>query len=294
MGKKIYEHNYQDGMATQNELLKEKITQKINQHNRGINAERAKFDIARLMQQQMSNLRKGVTTVVLFMALLSIGIVGCKKYDDDPTPPPIERELITQDLKLTNIYSMPMTKGFDPTTWVYEYNTNAYTLTFTSVNNPAETVTKNVTIAELQAGISVTLFAGTYNITYQTAHSTTNFTKCDIKINMTNVQIVGSPIALSATYDDYLIIVDMPNMLNVNVVNWVNYTMSFTLKDGFYYAYSNINDPAYTLRVVFTDMTNKPFDLGGKTLGHIYWYTTPLGATTNITFPAWIIDKITL
>lgn len=229
----------------------------------------------------------GILTMAILMAF---SLSSCDKE------PIIERQLITQELTLSNIYTMPMTKGFDPTTWVYEYNTTPAILTFTSVDNPAETVTQSVTIQQLMQGINVTIYAGTYNITYQTVHSTTDFTKLDIKINMQNVKVTGTPIALNGTYDDYLIIVDIPDVFSITIDYWTNYQMQLTKNEelNVWYAYSNIMDATYTYLIRFNDMSTKTFNLGGKTLGQIYWYTSPIGAGTTITFPNWIINKITL
>jgi hypothetical protein len=229
----------------------------------------------------------GIITMAIMMAF---SLSSCDKE------PIIERQLITQELTLSNIYSMPMTKGFDPTTWVYEYNTTPALITFTSVDNPAETVTQSVTIQQLMNGINVTIYAGTYNITYQTVHSTTDFTKLDIKINMQNVKVTGTPIALNGTYDDYLIILDMPDVFNIDNDYWEGYKISLTKNEdlNIWYAYSNINNPVFTFLIRFSDMSTKTFNLGGKTLGQIYWYTSPIGANTQITFPAWVINKITL
>ena len=76
------------------------------------------------------------------LLIFAIGLTSCDKQ-------PIQREMITQELKLTNIYTMPMTKSFNPTEWVYEYNTEPALITFTSVDNPNETVTRLVTIEQL-------------------------------------------------------------------------------------------------------------------------------------------------
>jgi hypothetical protein len=256
---------------------------------------RTSKEIKRDLTQRLERINKTLkeklsATVLAFMMIFAIGLTSCDKE-------PIEqRELITQELTLKNIYTMPMTKGFDIDTWVFEYNTTPAIITFTSVDNPAETVTQSVTIQQLMQGINVTIYAGTYNITYQTVHSQTNFTKLDIKINMQNVKVTGTPIALTATYDDYLLIVDMPNVFSISCDYWTNYQMTFTYHSdlNIWYAYSNINDATYSYLIRFADMSTKTFNLGGKVLGQIYWYTSPIGAGTTITFPQWIINKITI
>lgn len=297
---KIYERDYTGGMSSQREqafravmqkqmeydFLKHKeIAQSTSEEKRKV-LDNINKRIARLNKTLKEKLS---ATVLALMMIFAIGLTSCDKE-------PIEmREMVTQEIKLTNIYAMPMTKGFDINTWVYEYNTQPATLTFTSVDNPAESVTMNVTIAQLQQGLSLNIYKGTYNITYQTVHSQTDFTKLDIKINMQNVTVAGTPIALTALYDDYLLVVDLPNVLNVTSSYWEGYELKFTQLNDIWYAYSNItNMPIYEISIRFTDGSTKTFNFGNMAYGNIYWYTSPISAGTTITFPAWTVNKITL
>jgi hypothetical protein len=113
---------------------------------------------------------------------------------------------------------------------------------------------------------------------------------------MQNVNINGTPIRLSATYDDYLIIVDLPNVMNVQQSYWEGYQITFIKNDelNIWYAYTNLNNPILEVSIMFVGGSTKTFNLGGKILGQIYWYTSPINAGTTITFPEWIINKITL
>lgn len=88
----------------------------------------------------------------------------------------------------------------------------------------------------------------------------------------------------------------MPDVFNITVDYWTNYQMQLTKNEelNIWYAYSNINDATYSYLIRFTDMSTKTFNLGGKVLGQIYWYTSPINAGTTITFPQWIINKITI
>ena len=299
--KEIYERDYTNGMSSQREKAFKAVMQKQMEYDflkhkeiaQSTSEEKRKVldNINKRIARLNKTLKEKLSATVL--ALLMIFVIGLTSCDKEPIE---QREMITQEIKLTNIYSMPMTKGFDINTWVYEYNTQPATLTFTSVDNPAESVTMNVTIAQLQQGLSLNIYKGTYNITYQTVHSQTDFTKLDIKINMQNVTVAGTPIALTALYDDYLIVVDMPDVFNISCDYWTNYQMNLTYHTdlNIWYAYSNIIDATYTYLIRFNDMSTKTFNLGGKTLGHIYWYTSPINAGTTITFPAWTINKITL
>lgn len=253
--------------------------------------------IARLKEknQKLKKLLVDKIAILSLTVVLALALVSCNKDFSDPTTD--NREMFTQDLKLTNIYTQPMTKGFDPTTWVYNYNAGSYVLTFTNVSNPAETVTKTVTVQQLQAGVSLSIYAGTYNITYQTTHL--NTTTVDIKINMPNVQINGTPIALTATYDDFLIVVDVPTDDTPVIVGGAGTTMeTFNLLNGFHYIYYNKKtDPTHgDLRIRFSKPSQAYsfYDMLTFAYGNIYWYASPIGAGTTITFPEWIINKITI
>jgi hypothetical protein len=255
-----------------------------------------KYNITRLLHDKMQYVRN--SAIALFM-IVSLALTSCNKdFNNEPTPPVEQREMVTQLFTLNNIYTQPMTKGFDATTWVYNYNTGSYVLTFTNVNNPLETVTKTVTVAQLKLGVSVSIFAGTYNITYQTTHL--NTTTVDIKISMLNVPINSTPIALSATYDDFLVVVDIPTGGVVPDIATDAGTMiePFTLLNGYYYIYfdkkSDVTYGGYKVRISPNGGAYKLYDMLTYTFGNIYWYVTPIGAGTVLTFPEWVVNKITV
>lgn len=309
----IYEYDYQKGIATQKEnafievmqtqsnydFLKHKEIIESTAEQKKIILDNINKRITRLTEQAKQRIQ---SVVIAIMMIFAIGLTSCDKQEQ----PIVEREIITQELKLKNIYSMPMTKGFDPSTWVYEYNTEPFELTFTNLSNPSESITRSVTIAQLQAGINVNIFSGTYNITYQT--TTNNITKCDIKINMENVIIDGTPIELSATYDDYLVVFDVPSILAVSDVYFggkSSGTILFTFTkhaDGFVYAYFNNRDYYYDSDSAMWYYTNTAHIPAYKVFlpvetfkyGNVYWYTAPIGASTQITFPNWDVNKITV
>lgn len=249
-----------------------------------------KRDLTQRLERINKTLKEKLSATVL--ALMMIFVIGLTSCDKEPIE---QRELITQELTLKNIYTMPMTKGFDPTTWVYEYNTTPATITFTNVNNPAETVTQSVTIAQLQAGISISIFAGTYNITYETTHTST--TTLDIKINMPNTVINGTPINLTAIYADFLIVVDVACDGTPKIVDDGGYTVeTLNAFNDFYYAYYNAKRTpnSENLYVSFYTTSQKKYIMSAFAFGNIYWYASPIGANTQITFPAWTINKITI
>lgn len=304
MAKNNYDYDYAKGIASQRERAFMEVMQRQSNydflHHKEIaestsEEKRKVLDninkrLQRLTQQAKDKL-KMVTMAILM--IFAIGLTSCDKKDM-----PIEqRELITQELTLKNIYTMPQTKGFDPSTWVYEYNTAPATLTFTNIENPLETVTQSVTIQQLQAGISVTLFAGTYDIFYETTHS--NTTTVDIKIDMPSTLINGTPINLVATYADFLLVVDFATTAVPNIVNAANGVVeTFNQIDGFYYMYYNATSHwqmgVYEINLWRPENPTEKYPMAGMTFGHIYWFTKPLGASTEITFPEWLIDKIVL
>ena len=297
---RIFEYDYLNGMSSQREKAFTEVMQ--NQNNYEFLKHKKIAECSKEEKQKIiDNINKRIARLtkaakqklqIASMAILLIFAIGLTSCDKQP----IQREMITQELKLTNIYTMPMTKSFNPTEWVYEYNTEPALITFTSVDNPNETVTRLVTIEQLMQGITVTIYEGTYNITYQTVHSELYFTQLDIKIDMKNVIVNGAPIALEATYDDYLLIIDLPDVLSVYSENCENYELKFTKNQAMnvWYAYSNINNPVYVIAIRFNDGTTKTFTLVNMILGQIYWYTSPIEHNTTITFPNWTINKITL
>jgi hypothetical protein len=150
-----------------------------------------------------------------------------------------------------------------------------------------------VTVQQLIAGVSINIFAGTYNITYTTTDGDNS--KVNIKINMPNTVVNGTPIHMNATYNNYLLVIDM---VNVKSVEWGNcfgdsQPPNFIFYNGFYYAYCNAPQP-YEVWITYTDNSTKKFTLAGKICGNVYWYTSPIGATTELTFPVWVVNKIVL
>jgi hypothetical protein len=271
------------------------LSDSINAFNKN-NTDSNRYNVTRVLHNQMQYIRNGA--LALFM-IVALALTSCNKQPyEAPQTPPDTREMVTQDLKLTNIYTAPFSKGFDATTWVYNYNAGSYVLTFTNVNNPLETVTKTVTVAQLKLGVSVSIFAGKYNITYQTTHL--NTTTVDININMLNTDITGTPIALSATYDDFLVVVDINTGGDVPAIATDAGTIiePFTLLNGFYYIYydkkSDVSYGGYKVRFSPNGGAYKLYDMLAFTFGNIYWYVTPIGAGTTITFPQWVVNKITV
>jgi hypothetical protein len=114
---------------------------------------------------------------------------------------------------------------------------------------------------------------------------------------MSDIQINTTPIALTATYDDYLLVFDLPATTEVKLIDASNSPVvgvTFTKINDFYYMYNNVaystsHKLKYTVAGLVELKNITPYQMGS-----IYWYTSPIQAGTTITFPQWIINKITI
>ncbi len=120
---KIYERDYTGGISSQREqafravmqkqmeydFLKHKeIAQSTSEEKRKV-LDNINKRIERLTQQAKTKLKGAAMAIML---LIGIGLMATSCEKDT------QREMITQQLTLKNIYAMPMTKGFDPSTCV--------------------------------------------------------------------------------------------------------------------------------------------------------------------------------
>lgn len=233
-----------------------------------------------------------VITILMFI-MMGFSMTSCEKdLNEQPNPLP-QSELLKVNVQLTDIFKVEMgTKGWDETTWVYNYNPNPFDLVFTNINNPSESLTRSTTIQELQTGISVNLFSGTYNITFLSVHSSTN--NVDIRINMENVVVNGSSLTLNGTYEDFLIMVDVPNVQGVFLYQksiWKQ-ILQFNQTGDLWYIYYNNPSSDYLTYISYTGGDSKEIFLTGYINGNVYWITKPNTTPTQITFPVWNINKI--
>jgi hypothetical protein len=137
--KKNYVRDYQDGMCSQREQAFTEVMGKQSkydflEHQTPTSKEKKKELIGRIAQR-VKKLQRQLLYFVL-ITVLCFSITSCNKsYNDEPIPPIDNREKITQIFTLDNITTR-MGKGFDPATWVYNYTTREYNLTFTSTTDP--------------------------------------------------------------------------------------------------------------------------------------------------------------
>lgn len=243
----------------------------------------------RVLENIKDRVKKLSTQVLMFIGIIGMGLsmMSCEK---DPVK---EQELVEQTFKITNfdVTSMGL-KSWDPNTWVYQYNPSLFELKFENINNPGETITRMVTVQDLINGITLSMYAGTYNLSYETIHS--SHTNLDIKIDMRNVQIVGTPVELVAEYLDYLLVVDMSDILSVYMLGGIDAVFWFAQVDNYYYAYFNQQNDYYRLYVDFGSRDDVTIPTTNYVYGNVYWYTSPFNAGTTLTFPEWVINKIQL
>jgi hypothetical protein len=195
--------------------------------------------------------------------------------------------MVTQSFSLeplTKEYSLG--KGYDPATWVIAYSTTPYQL---KVTNALNTYTQNVTVAQLLAGtVTMTVTPGTYNVTFTTtdmAAKTYKFNNVmDIGINMPSTVINGTPVVLTGTFLDALIIIDAPATIVDYYSGSAQHNLFFT-SGTFHYAYTSYVSTSLDLYIVAGGAcTTKPFT--GMVMGNCYWVIGALGVTFNMTLPA--------
>lgn len=242
---------------------------------------------------------KTIKNIILgLMIVSSIFIVGCKK-DLEQSTPPNEQQTITQTFTLNNLHlNDGRMKSYNPDTWVYKYSTTQFELKFTG---KYKTYTKLVSIDELKTyGITISMYSGVYDITYSPIHSPLYSDVLDIRIDMTNVNINGSPINLIGQLDDALIIVDIPKNLLLdfplgvtNIDSPSNPTLLYNSTDDFYYGYTNIN-PISPLMVCFLDGYRGFLTINNFEKGKVYWFSRENSGTLTLTIPDMVVERINL
>jgi len=279
------------------------------------------------IMKNVGNYKKGIfKLVVICITAIFVGtlISSCNKEQIKP-----EGEYITQSFGIFSSNSN-IGKNWDYNTWQWNYNPTPATLTLTGVgNSEGNNYTLETTIAALRNGTaSITMLKGTYNIEYETPHiRSTNPTyvngtsvqnmahqphlseNIDIKVNMVNVNVTGTPITLTSSLEDLLIVVDVPNLEDAFItIN--NYNSSFGLTSLIrpidknyrwgYFAMDDrerglINDfSGLELRLNFTD-NNPPsifIDAKDWELGKVYHIQSHLGATAVIDIPDFEVEVI--
>ena len=204
-------------------------------------------------------------------------------------------------------------KSWDATTWQYKYSTNPASLTLTGTGASAgQDYTASCTVAELKAGtVSVNMLPGIYTASYVTPHkmsvipfvlnghtiselvnSATIGDILDIKID-NSFTVTGTPLNLTATLDDCLIIVDIPNELQVQVSKTNDFTgimprLANTYLDSDKYHYGYVNSGVW-LKLL---LNNKTVDGTGYLKGNSYHLITNFSAQSSLMIPDMINNTV--
>jgi hypothetical protein len=230
---------------------------------------------------------KGIKTLLLIG--LSVFVMSCNKQYNDPIP--TQQELITQEFSLKTILTtdnIPMSKGFDPTLWVYKYSDVKYEL---KISNSMNTYTKLVSVNEMLTGtISLQMVSGVYNITYQPVHSPKFDTKLDVSINMTGVQVNSTPIVLQGNLDDALIILDIP-LLTFVYDPYPSKVFTYDSR-GFWYSYTNQSFSNLFLSGIKPE--GNTFSIDPLTLGKVYWVQSQIGVNVQLNIPVMSVQTVIL
>jgi hypothetical protein len=250
---------------------------------------------------------------------LSITVASCNKQADQqnfPDPTPIEQAntvtqyfSVTTDLEKTQMDA----KSWDITTWQWLYSATPATLNIIGTGSSAgKNYTKSTTVEQLRTGTtSVNMLPGTYNITYATIHDrTTNIFSIngistanlnyqpilsehlDIKVANNEINITGSPIQMTATLEDYLLVVDIPNVSGVKFTNddfsGNQCLLLYNSADKYHWGYFT-SVPVYgsPTKIKFTvGGVEKIVDVSGYQKGIVYHLISAFDAVTQINIPS--------
>lgn len=262
----------------------------------------------------------GFSVTTLLSALLLFFIVGCEKLPLKP-----EGELITQTFGLYTSSNIP-DKSWDFNSWIWNYNTTPATLTLTGTGaSIGNNYTLETTIQALVNGTaSIQMLRGTYDITYTTPHQISSNSlflngqlssivlnnpqdyahlseNIDIKVEMFGVSVEGTPITLTSTVNDVLIVVDIPTLEKVMLsVSGSSFNTNL-IKDNsdFHWGYFAMNDferglmGNLGLRLLFTiDGVEKYVEAKDFQLGKVYHIQSNLGATITLDIPDMTVETL--
>jgi hypothetical protein len=240
-------------------------------------------------------------TAIMIIGFLSItGLSGCKKDDQKPQA---KKEMITQEVKLTNFQTIPIKseKQFDINQWVWNYNPTKADLLFTSKTDPTDNISMSVNIDDLIAGVQVSIYKDKYDISFKSPHVDYDASFAsqylDIEINMQDIDITGIPINLIGSYTDYLVVLDIPAYQSATFDGQGILPVFIQGSQGTEYIYYAYIDPIIeptigNLFITYTDgSTSNPIQIPGI-VGNVYIITGSLKDYTSITFPNWITTKI--
>lgn len=276
-----------------NDVMKRQSQYDFLGHNKRTPDEERK--VMKRISERVKKLRTTIMTLTLLIGM-GLGMTSCNKDFNEPNP-----QLITQTFTLKTILTQedPMTKGWDPALWVYQYSDTKFEL---KVSNAMNVYTRQVSVNEMLAGsVTFQLVPGLYSIDYSPVHTPRFDNKLDVSIHMTNMTIDGTPIILEGQLADALIILDLPGLTAVNMSTTGESVFNYDSR-GFYYAYTNQafyddldHGTSYTgLRFTFTDGSYKFFNLNPLSLGIVYWVQSNIGVQVQLIIPTMEIQTYIL
>jgi len=156
--------------------------------------------------------------LMMLVLLTSIFFTSCRKDLNEP-----EVELVEVSINTQGLYTHPLLKSaqLNIDEWVINYNPFAYDIIFSG----SEIYTYSKSINELKSGFTIKVLPGTYNVSYKSIHQSNNTSTdvsmyLDIVINEVVTITNSGEVTLTAQPDDYLVIVDIPN-LETNITNLI-------------------------------------------------------------------------
>lgn len=306
--KEIYAYDYQNGIATQREQAFRAVMQKQLQYDFLKHKEIAqstseeKRKVLDNINKRIARLNKTLkeklsATVLALMMIFVIGLTSCDKE-------PIEPTFIEQSFSVKTVITQDIrTKSYNPDAFIVEYSTVPTTLTLQSTTSPTSIFTKECTAQELIDGlVTMTIIPDTYTVTFGSTHPTTIFSnRMDIAINETK-QCDGTPVTLTATLEDFLVVYDIPygerNAPILSVKSTVDNSV-LTKQNDYWYGYANTqtnllinyNEVYYNggmLQEAYAATQVMPT----MDLGKLYWVLRGFNGTFIIDIPQLSIEQI--
>jgi hypothetical protein len=255
---------------------------------------------------------------LISVIILTFTLTACNKTPDFDTPDrtPKTEQTINQSFGMTiSSKTTPMTKGWDKTTWIYNYSPTPATLTLTGTGESAgRTYTKSCTVDQLKSGsVSVTMLPGVYTATFSTPHTqsldvwslfnnpveTINATTnrvgefLDIAINNTDLNITGSPLSLTATLEDALVIIDVPNI--TSATSYLNASLTTPTTPRLINSIPTLHF-GYIDNARYIQLMPGGQVVDGSTFlkGNVYQIITNFGATVELNIPNMLINQVVI
>lgn len=271
------------------------------------------------MKAEKKNTKTMMLSILVVVLLL---LAGCNKnpqYDSPDNVITAQTVSQTFGVQIGTKVSKMQAKGWNITTWTPEYSPTPYNLVVTGTGLSTGTnYIKPVTVQELKNGITFDMIPGSYHVTYETIHTQTpgysmdgwtidqlmsqgNKTVgqyLDISID-NNVIITGSPLSLTATLQDALIVIDIYGVTSAerqaDSVQRMFAALFLNTKfatDGIFYGYVNAQPlyvwlycPTYTGGGTMVNLTS-------AVNGSAYHLVKPFNAAVELNIPGLISENV--